>query len=188
MSSKICFNLLQISSHLFLLTFIKNNFFISKSCQDDPNITIMPLNMILMLLHIIIMPLHSIIMLLNIIFMPLYIIIMPLNIIIVLRELFLLHSREQPSPGSLSNIKNLQFQEEKISATKMARSHINMEKSSKKPYFFVWRNARQRATQATPHPTTSRIRGIHTWKGFFSNIFISILNGFRANRYEQMEI
>jgi hypothetical protein len=45
---------------------------------------------------------------------------------------FLLHSREQPSPEGLSNIKNPQFQEEKISARKRARSHhINMEKSSK---------------------------------------------------------
>jgi hypothetical protein len=42
MSSKICFMLLQISSNLFLITFIKNNFFICKSCQDDHNIVIMP--------------------------------------------------------------------------------------------------------------------------------------------------
>jgi hypothetical protein len=34
----------------------------------------------------------------------------------------------------------------------------------KKPYFFVWGNARWRATQATPHPTASRILGIYTWK------------------------
>jgi hypothetical protein len=34
----------------------------------------------------------------------------------------------------------------------------------KKPYFFVWGKARERATQATPHPTASRIRGIYTWK------------------------
>jgi len=39
--------LLQISSNLFLPTFIKNNFFICKSCQDDPNIVIMPLNIII---------------------------------------------------------------------------------------------------------------------------------------------
>ena len=48
MSGKICFMLLQISSNLFLLTFIRKNFFfICKSCQGDHNIVIMPLNIII---------------------------------------------------------------------------------------------------------------------------------------------
>jgi hypothetical protein len=34
----------------------------------------------------------------------------------------------------------------------------------KKPNFCVWGKARQRATQATPHPTASRIRGVYTWR------------------------
>jgi hypothetical protein len=34
----------------------------------------------------------------------------------------------------------------------------------KKPHFCVWGKARQMATQATPHPTSSRIRGVYTWK------------------------
>jgi hypothetical protein len=46
-------------------------------------------------------------------------------------DCFLLHSREKPSPEGVNNIKNPQFQEEKISARKQARSHVNMEKSSK---------------------------------------------------------
>jgi hypothetical protein len=44
---------------------------------------------------------------------------------------FLLHSREKPSPKGLNNIKNPQFQEEKISARKQGRNQVNMEKSSK---------------------------------------------------------
>jgi hypothetical protein len=34
----------------------------------------------------------------------------------------------------------------------------------KKPNFCVWGKALQRATQATPHPTASRIRGVYTWR------------------------
>ncbi len=107
MSSKICFMLLQISSKLFLLTFIKNIFFICKSCQDDHNIVIMPLNIIIIwhltfdicllsrcyifyglpalttTAKIINRPCKIWIMLLNSIIMPLHIIIMPLNIIIM---------------------------------------------------------------------------------------------------------
>ncbi len=30
--------------------------------------------------------------------------------------------------------------------------------------FCVWGKAHQRATQATPHPTASRIRGVYTWR------------------------
>ena len=34
----------------------------------------------------------------------------------------------------------------------------------KKPYFCVRGKAHQMATQATPYPTASRIRGVYTWK------------------------
>ena len=114
MSSKICFMLLQISSNLFLPKFIKNNFFICKSCQDDPNIVIMPLNIIIIghcswcyifyglpalttTAKIIILPLYSmimpckiLIMLLNSIITLLHIIIMQLNSIIMQHNIIIM--------------------------------------------------------------------------------------------------
>jgi hypothetical protein len=50
---------------------------------------------------------------------------------VVPRRLFFATQQKKPSPVGLSNIKNPQFQEEKISAIKRARTHISMEKSSK---------------------------------------------------------
>ncbi len=94
MSSKICFMLLQISSNLFLPTFIKNNCFICKSCQDDPNIVIMPLNIIiighltfdicLLIRCYIFYGLPALTTTAKIIILPLYSIIMPCKILIVL--------------------------------------------------------------------------------------------------------
>ena len=50
-----------------------------KSWQDNPDIIIIPRNIIILLLNTIFMPLHIIIMPFNSIIMPLHIIIMPLN-------------------------------------------------------------------------------------------------------------
>jgi hypothetical protein len=56
-------------------------------CQDDPNIIIMPLNIIIMLLINIFIPLHIIIKPLNIKILPLNIIIIPFNNIIMPRNI-----------------------------------------------------------------------------------------------------
>ena len=101
MSSKICFMLFQISSNLFLLTFIKKNFFfICKSCQDDHNIVIMPLNIII-IWHLtfvycsrcyIFDGLPALTTTTKIIIMPLYSIIMPCKILIMLLNSIMPHN------------------------------------------------------------------------------------------------
>ena len=74
---------------------------------------------------------------------------------------FLLHSREQPSPEGLNNIKKSAVSrgENQKNQKKTGQKSCKYGEIIKKPYFFVWGKARQRATQATPHPTASRIRG-----------------------------
>jgi hypothetical protein len=53
------------------------------------------------------------------------------------RRLFFATQQRIAITGSSSNIKKSQFQEEKISVRRKARSHVTSEKSSKKLYFLV---------------------------------------------------
>jgi hypothetical protein len=77
---------------------------------------------------------------------------------------FLLHSREnRPSPEGLSNIKNPQFQEKKISARIRARSHVTMKKSSKN-HISLFGGKPARVLPSHPPPTAQRNRTFNTWK------------------------
>ncbi len=76
---------------------------------------------------------------------------------------FLLHSREKPSPGSLSNTKNPLFQEEKISVRRKARSQVTSEKSSKN-YISLFGGKPARGL-TTPPPTSPRAVTTHFTHG-----------------------
>ncbi len=71
---------------------------------------------------------------------------------------FLLHNRESPSPGSLSNIKNSAVLRRENISKKNGEMSCNFGEIIKKLYLLVWWKARQRATHATPHLSASRYR------------------------------
>jgi hypothetical protein len=54
----------------------------------------------------------------------------------------LLHSREKPSPGSLSNIKKSAVSRGEHINNKKGQMSYKYGEIIKKPYFFVWGNAR----------------------------------------------
>ena len=77
---------------------------------------------------------------------------------------FLLQSREQPSPRSLSNIKKSAVQRGEDISKKIGEMSCNFGEIIKKLYSFVWWKARKKATHATPHPSAQRNGTFYTWR------------------------
>jgi hypothetical protein len=83
---------------------------------------------------------------------------------IVPRRLFLLHSREEPSPEGSSNINKSAVPRGKNIRKKKGKKSSNFGEIPKKLYFLVCWKARQRASHATPQPSASRYQTFYTWR------------------------